>query len=247
MFRESLKLVKNEKEEKNELAALMERREVLFHELLQLPAVKEASLLLDKLPKLVYHTKEHTFGEDGVIAETILFGLADNISRGALEQQVIAAAWHDVGYLEQYTNNEPVAIKLFTESEAYKQLGPDIRDEIAANIADTAMVFKDTGPHLHMSHSTLGYMMDADVSNFGRTDFEECKKKIALETGVDLSDPAQEEKMDRFVINLLENHTWHTEGARKLREEQKQKNLTSLRSKYPDLKSGYEIKERKAA
>ena len=57
-----------------------------------------------------------------MIKETILFALADGASREVIEQQAIAAAWHDVGYLERYDNNEPVAVAMFQDSRAFKSL-----------------------------------------------------------------------------------------------------------------------------
>jgi hypothetical protein len=86
-----------------------------------------------------------------------------------------------------------------------------------------------------MEGSVMGYMLDADVSNFGREDFFACMEKIAKETGVDLANQTSRAKMYAFVINLLENHSWHTEGARTLRDDQKQKNLSFLKAEYKNL------------
>jgi uncharacterized protein len=227
MFKESPRPVTAE-------LGLLEKRDALYIKLIELPAVDEALTLLDGLPKdLVYHTKAHT---EDVIKETILFALADGISEGMIEQQVIAAAWHDIGYLDKKNNNEPVAVEYFERSRAYEELDPDLRDEIVSNITDTTLIFDgEKKPHLHMEHSALGYMMDADVSNFGREDFFDCMEKIAQETNVDLSNSTERAKMYSFVIALLENHEWHTEGARKVREAQKQRNLSFLKSEYVDL------------
>lgn len=234
MFKESPRLVTAETAEEKEESELLERRDALYAELIEkLPSVKEALTLLDGLPEdLVYHTKAHT---EDVIKETILFALADGVSDGAIEQQVIAAAWHDIGYLERKSNNEPVAVEYFERSVAQTELNLEVREEIISNITDTAMVFDDGKPHLHMKHSAIGYMLDADVSNFGREDFFACMERIAKETGVDLANQTSRANMYKFVINLLENHTWHTEGARMLREAQKQKNLSFLKEEYRNL------------
>jgi len=167
--------------------------------------------------------------------ETILFALADNVSRGVIEQQVIASAWHDVGYVKDDKNNEPIAVKLFENSTSYAQLDTEIRNEIVSNIADTTVIVHDGVPNFHMTHSALGYMLDGDVSNFGRDDFFNCMDKIAEETNVDLSDQRERTKMYAFVISLLENHTWHTEGAHMLRDAKKQRNLAMLKSEYANL------------
>ncbi|MFZ2253320.1 MAG: hypothetical protein WAW13_04095 [Minisyncoccia bacterium] len=233
MFGESPKLVRAESAGENRETELMQQREIFYAECMRLPAVEEAFALLDTLPShLRYHTKEHTID---VIKETILFALADGVSRGVIEQQVIAAAWHDVGYVEQDKGNEPIAVKLFENSASFPQLDVEIRNEIISNIADTTVVIHEGSPNFHMSHSSFGYMLDGDLSNFGRDDFFTCMDKIAEETGVNLSNQGERTKMYAFVIALLENHTWHTEGAHMLRNAKKQRNLALLKSEYANL------------
>lgn len=258
--RNSLELVATKAPEKKQESELLEMRDARYVELIKLPAVKEALTLLDNLPNgLVYHTKAHT---EDVIRETILFALADGVSDGVMEQQVIAAAWHDVGYLERKNKNESIAVDYFKESIAREQpkpdselepkpkLDPEISDEIISNIEDTEVIFDSEGkPHLHMARSALGYMLDADVSNFGRKDFFDCMEAIAKENNVDIENLKSRTDFYAFVISLLENHEWHTEGARKLREEQKHDNLVKLRGMYEqDLRElNPENIERKAA
>lgn len=233
MFGESKKLEKIESVAGERGAELMRQCEILYAEFVRMPAVEEALTLLDTLPShLKYHTKDHTID---VIKETILFALADGASRGVIEQQVIAAAWHDVGYIKQDKNNEPVAIQLFEQSSAYAQMDPHVREEIISNIGDTAVVAEGGAPRFHMAHSAFGYMLDGDLSNFGREDFFVCMDKIAEETGVDLDNQSERIKMYTFVIALLENHTWHTVGARVLRDAQKQRNLALLKAEYANL------------
>jgi HD-GYP domain-containing protein (c-di-GMP phosphodiesterase class II) len=109
IFKELPRLVTEETVRENNERELLELRDARYAELVRLPAVAEALTLLDNLPDgLVYHTKAHT---EDVIRETILFALADGVSDGAIEQQVIAAAWHDIGYLDRKSNNESIAIE----------------------------------------------------------------------------------------------------------------------------------------
>lgn len=214
-------------------AQLLEKREALYLEIIKIPAIQEALRLLDRLPThLEYHTKGHTID---VIKETILFALADGISRGAIEQQAIAAAWHDVGYIEENTKNEPIAIKLFENSIAYAELSPEIREEVIANISDTTITFLNGKPVQKMERSSLGYVLDADVSNFGRDDFFTCmdniteeNEKINIDKNGSPIKVSVQENLEK-VIAFLENHTWKTEGARRLRDHKKQLNLKILK------------------
>lgn len=236
----SLEIIETTEMNPEELEQLTKQRDELFEEIVKIPAVQEAYALLDKLPPhLVYHVKEHTFGKGGVIDETILFALKDGISRGSIEMMVTAAAWHDVGYIEQDKGNEPIAVELFKNSVAYTQLDSDISEEIISNIIDTTVVFEKNGPHFKNTNSALSYVLDGDVSNFGRPDFRELSEKMKLEQNPELANREETvgEKIKRldFTIKLLENHDWHTEGARMLREKQKVENLRELKKEYATL------------
>lgn len=224
-------------------AQLLEKREALYLEIIKIPAIQEALRLLDGLPRhLAYHVKAHT---EDVIKETILFALADGISRGAIEQQAIAAAWHDIGYLEQDKANELLAVNRFENSPATIDIDKNIRAEIIANILDTEISFTNGVPAQNKELSMLGYVLDADVSNFGRDDFRTCTRKIALEQGKDWDLIEDRLKLYPFIISLLENHTWKTESAKRFREKTKQENLKKLKEDYEeDL---YDYNFRKAA
>jgi len=209
----------NQEKEKEKIKKVKE----MYETVLALPEVVEALNLLDTLPEnLRYHDKNHTLD---VIHEAILFAVEDEVSDEVVIQQAIAAAWHDVGYIKQYENNEPVAIELFKLSKAAGNMTAEDIAETIANISDTQMVMKDGVPHLIMQHSTHGYLLDADLSNFGRDDFGEKRLKVAEELRIDLENPVIKKKFFEFALALLRNHEWKTESARRLRQEKKEENI----------------------
>jgi adenylate cyclase len=212
---------------------LKEKIDVYFEKFIQMPEIAEALVLLDKLPKdLVYHNKDHTLD---VLKETILFCLSDDQEEEIIKHQVIAAAWHDVGFIESKKNNEPIAVKLFEQSETYKKLPDVYKIEIINSILDTQIIIVDSSPNLSQIRSMVGYMLDADVSNFGREDFNEKRMKVAEEQNVDLKNIDERKKFDKFLIDLLKNHNWKTDSAKKLRQEQKEINLKLLEKEYSKL------------
>ncbi len=224
-----------EKLEKKKLSTedLEVKAEDMYAEMINLPEVAEALEILDKLPRnLKYHTKDHTFD---VIRETILFALTDGAEQSVIRQQAIAAAWHDTGYVEKPENNEPVAVELFRKSKAYHAFSEKEQQEIISNILDTQMVMRENGPHLLKGKSKFGYVLDADVSNFGRDDFFEKRAKLMEELGIDLTDPEKRKGFIKFAIELLKNHEWKTASARVLRETQKKKNLIEMEKEYNSM------------
>lgn len=212
---------------------LREKVEIAFAEALKMPEVAEALEILDGLPRnLRYHDKGHTLD---VIKETILFALADGAGEETMKQQVIAAAWHDVGYIKQYEQNEPVAVDLFKQSKAFQNIPEEERNEIVADIMDTQLIMQEGEPYLLQQQSKFGYLLDADVSNFGREDYFEKRLKVAEELGIDLSDPEIKKKFFAFALALLKNHEWKTGVARSLRQVQKEINLKQLEEEYQNL------------
>jgi hypothetical protein len=208
-------------------------KERIFNEYIKRPEISEALNLLDRLPEnLRYHNKAHTLD---VIRETILFALGDGVEEKVLEEQIIAAAWHDVGYIEQYEHNEPIAVKLFQSSAAYEILPENVRYEIIANILDTQLVMENNKPFLRKKRSNYAYILDADVSNFGREDFWEKRLLIAEELGIDLTDIETKKKFYSFALKLLENQDWKTASARMLRQSQKEKNLAQAKTELERL------------
>jgi hypothetical protein len=205
---------------------LQTKTEAIYNELIQMPEIAEALNLLDQLPEnLKYHNKAHTLD---VLYETVLFAVVNGASQRDIEISAIAAAWHDVGYVEQYEQNEGVAVELFKQSTAFQKLSPEEQNEIISIILDTQMVMKEGKPHLLQQKSRLGYVLDADVSNFGRTDYFEKRQKVSDEIGLNLDDVNVKRKFFNFAKELLVNHDWKTGSARKLRQSQKEENLKKL-------------------
>lgn len=212
---------------------LESKTEAVFAEMAKMPEVAEALEILDSLPKnLKYHGKDHTLD---VIREAILFALADGAGPEVVRQQAIAAAWHDTGYVKKYEQNEPEAVEMLRESKAWQNLSEEERKETVANILDSQMVMRENIPHLLKERSSHGYVLDADVSNFGRKDYFEKRAKVAEELGLDLSNLEIKKKFFGFALHLLKNHEWKTASARALRQTQKEKNIANLEEEYEKL------------
>jgi hypothetical protein len=205
----------------------------LFNELIKNPKINEALTFLDSLPdNLKYHNKKHTLD---VIHETILFALADGLDEKDIELEAIAAAWHDVGYLKKYDNNEPTAVEMFQQSESSKDISEEDKKEIIANILDTQIVIKDNKPSFLEQKSKFGYVSDADLSNLGRKDFFDKNLKFIEETRIDMTDINAKKKFYISTIELMKNHNWRTESAKRLRQQQKEINLKKLEEEYAKL------------
>lgn len=197
----------------------------------KLPIIAKAFLLLDKLPKnLIYHNKNHT---EDVLHEAILFGVLDDLNEKELERLAVASVWHDTGFTERINENEEIAIKLF--EEANKETPTEYAEDIKKMILDTTVHKTDKGFEIIMANPISAYLLDADVSNFGRKDFWQKRKEIADEREVNWEDKAERLAFLQATLSFIKNNNWHTDAAKNYRQEQKEKNIIEMEKEIASL------------
>ena len=180
-------------------------------------------LLARELPKgLAYHALSHT---EDVISEVLRFGVTDNLSPRELELLAIAAACHDMGFIKSPVMNEPIGATYAREQMVnHGGFTPDEIALVERMILDTALVNTGSGPRQIASTDLSRYLLDADLSNFGREDFFDKGELQRKELGQD------QDIFRRNSINLLNSHRWLTNAARSLRQKKKEQNLSMLKS-----------------
>jgi signal transduction histidine kinase/predicted metal-dependent HD superfamily phosphohydrolase len=170
---------------------------------------------------LTYHCVGHT---EDVVRETVLFAAAGQLPEREIMLLATAAAFHDSGFLFQREDHESrgaeYAVKAMTESGKYSNAEIEkVRDYIL----DTKLVHSQRG-RIQMATTPLaGYLLDADLSNFGRDDFLEKSELQRLEWNAE---------REQFLIDTLafvSGHEWITPVARVLRQEKKEQNIQKLR------------------
>lgn len=173
-------------------------------------------------PKLSFHNLEHT---QDVLTEVEVFSGHDHVPAHSIELLQIAAAFHDSGYLTQFEDNEPIGAEI---AMTYMQRANIYTNEqirlVKKMILDTSIM--PTGALQKATTPISGYLLDADVSNFGRKDFFDRSLLIMQERG-----ETDEIAFWKSTAKLLERHSWFTSAAKALRESQKQINLRLLRDR----------------
>jgi predicted metal-dependent HD superfamily phosphohydrolase len=183
-------------------------------------------LFRDELPNgIKYHDADHTLHPTkGVVAIANDIAIAENISENDRELLITAAYFHDTGYIREYDRNEPIAARM--AGRILKLIGykPNEIEKIQNMILSTDLAVE---PKTHLEK----ILCDADLDHLGRPDFLEFDSKLRegrRNRGVDVSD---DEKWYNGTLNLIINHKFYTEFQRKLREEQRQKNIQTLINK----------------
>lgn len=196
----------------------------ILEKLRALPIVAEAlRQLREKLPpKLRYHVAEHT---DDVMSEAITFALADGLTDRPLELLAIGAAYHDLGFIETEIENEAIGARL--AAAAMRRFGGYSEREIeivGQMINATKVIVDERGPHHRPLNEISKYLIDADVSNFGRDDFLVKANQVCEETGA-----TDRPSFFNVLLKFLENHQWYSEAALRARSSKKQENMAMLR------------------
>ncbi len=202
--------------------------EDLIAHMRSLAPIKDAlGRLHTELPaNLLYHTAEHT---EDVMSEVLYFGLHDSLCYHDLFLLAAAAAFHDIGFISRASQNEELCALMAVErlsSEA--TFSTEDVATIKQMILDTALQTTDKGlkqiPRIPLSR----YLLDADVSNLGRTDFLTKVELLRRE-----SNSAEGPEFFQRALQFFDAHEWYTDAAKSLRQQQKEKNRAQLIETFP--------------
>lgn len=209
---------------------MLDQNILYFHaKLRELPIISSIMLQLrSDLPKyLQYHSYSHT---EEVLYEAMRFACIDKIPSRSIEIIGIAAAFHDAGFLQSTTLNEPIGSDM--AASAMSTTGSYSSEEIGLvkqMILDTALINVAAGFERRVSTDLSPYLLDADLSNLGRDDFFHKGELQRVEIS------AEELPFWRVARKLLRGHIWHTPAAKALRTWKQQSNLAALEKRLEDL------------
>lgn len=185
----------------------------------------ECTYMLEKLrndlPKhLKYHTLGHTLD---VYNRAEAIAKQEGVTGRMLELLLVAAVYHDSGYLYQRIQHENRSCEIAGEIlPGYGYTAEDI-DEICRIIMATQLP--------QNPNSLAGQIIcDADLDYLGRDDFFEVGEGLYQEmlyAGV----VANEKEWDTIQIKFLENHSFFTPTSIALRNTKKQENLNRLKAR----------------
>jgi len=198
----------------------------MLAQLRTLPIISQAlNILREQLPEnLYYHNAAHT---DDVLSEAVTLAVADGLGNRQIELLAIAAAYHDLGFVETPHDNEAIGASRAEEAMRRADSYSDTEITTVAQMIQSTKVSSDARGAKHSPLNELArYLIDADVSNFGRDDFFEKAELVRAESG--------QKNRAAFYANLLifmENHEWLTPAAQRSRGQKKQENLAALRAK----------------
>ena len=203
-------------------SSLEDQAETILSDLREKPIIKDIlDHLRANLPEnLHYHSIQHT---EDVLREAIVFSIHDGLEKEEIELLAIGAAYHDAGFMETEFNNEKIGAQMAEDAmRKYNGYSENDISCVKDMILDTKLVPTTKGLKQIARSKLSKYLLDADLSNFGRDDFFEKGSLHRKEAGLD------EETYLTRSFELLRNHAWLTQAAESLRENTKQQNLKEL-------------------
>ncbi|MBI2043828.1 HD domain-containing protein [Candidatus Pacearchaeota archaeon] len=169
---------------------------------------------LKRLPKnLDYHGIHHT--RDVIKSAERLAKMEKLDEKGTIMVKT-AALFHDVGFLKQFSDNEPIGAKMAGEILPKFNYNKKDIEAISRIIMATTMPQKPKTKYEKI-------VCDADLDNLGRKDFFVQTERVRKEfenRGIKISKRSWYEK----ALKLLKGHKYWTESARKLRNKGKKIN-----------------------
>lgn len=180
------------------------------------------NLLHKDLPSnLYYHGVHHTLDVCNAVEE---LSQQEKVDGPELDLLRTAAVLHDVGFIQQYLDNEHLAVKFareFLPTYGYS----DQQIEIIGDIILCTQIPQNPRNRIEE------IMCDADLDYLGRDDFFLISENLKKEWFV-YEIVGSEEEYNRKQITFFEQHRYFTRSAQLRRESQKQMHLSKLKSSW---------------
>ncbi len=171
--------------------------------------IKQASkfvfnLFKEKLSKkLVYHNYRHTL-EVVAVAEDL--GKSSGLNPEELQDLVLAAWFHDTGYVNTYDGHEVESVRFATEWLAKYDYTTERLERIAGCIMATK---HDTEPETLIQE----ILVDSDLSNIGKPTFSATAELLRVEWEIYQDRFFTDREWAQFQMDFLLSTTFHTNQA----------------------------------
>lgn len=185
--------------------------------------------------KLVYHTYKHSFE---IAKEAQELGQAYNLDPADMEALLLAAWFHDTGYVDTYVGHEEKSIEMataFLEAEGY----PEARIQVVADCIQAT----------HRDHTAATLLQeilaDADISNIGKDTFFANAELLRVEWEIFLNRFFSDAEWAQYQLDFLLSQRFKTEEAQSRFGEQLTANIQEQRDRLDKLTKKKKKKDKK--
>jgi len=200
---------------------------------------KAFTYICDLQPEYTYHNVDHT----KMVVEVVntLFEALPLTLCVKPDLLKIAAHYHDTGYSNQPLNHEEGSCKIVADEMSKFEFNDDDIYQVQSIIMATKIIcIKDSNNELTMNQFPGNdifrrIICDADLYSFGSTNFFQIGSDLRNEFFYIVNKIYTDLEWYTFQLKFLQNHSWHTEQAKKLFDAKKQINLNCLFEKINNL------------
>ncbi|MCK5088053.1 MAG: hypothetical protein KAQ90_11060 [Melioribacteraceae bacterium] len=182
---------------------------------------------------LIYHNIIHT---TDVVITSEKIGQSSSLDDEQMELLLIAAWFHDVGYLEAYEEHEEKSVLVARNFLAEHDYPKNKIDEISSAILTTKV---PQSPQ-NIIHDVL---CDADLHHLGSKNFSNTNELFRVEYENINKKMWHELDWLKDTIEFMRNHTFHTKYSKERYDEIKKENLLKLQKRYRKQLSKVEAEE----
>ena len=175
-----------------------------------------------------YHTLEHAKTVAEAAGE---IGVACGLSKEDLEVVILAAWFHDTGYLERIEGHEDRSVELATSFLGGKGYAQDRVAKVAGCIRATKM------PQ-NPKNLIEEVLCDADIAHLASKDFLESTERVRYEIEHHMSRKLTEIDWLSMNTNFVASHRYRTDCARSKYAQGQADNLKVLRERLNRAKTG---------
>lgn len=175
--------------------------------------------LLLPLEKHYYHHYEHALS---VMERAIYLWTMEWCSEDEIEMLVIAALFHDTGFVIQYDGNEVFGAKI-AQNYLKTILYPEDKIEIIQNI------IMATDPQAEPQNLLEKIIKDADMDNLGREDFFDISEKLKKERETIKNIKIKDPDWHHASLDVIQWHSYYTGTQIKERNEKLKRNTEKLK------------------
>lgn len=170
-------------------------------------------------PELTYHGLWHT--QHDVLPAVARMGAINGLPPSDIRLLEVAAAYHDIGFLENYEAHERAGVHIVRRTLPGYGFEEQQIQKIAAMIRATRL---PQSPQDRLEE----ILVDADLDVLGRDDFFDRNELLRQELAIrGLSIPWRE--WQRQQVQFLREHRYFTPVARALRNEGKERHIETIR------------------
>lgn len=188
---------------------------------------KYVSRLIGGLNKMYFYNLQHT---KEVVAAVYDIGSAENFSKRELEVLLIAAWFHDTGFLYRYQGHEDTSKEIawnYLKSINY----PNNKIEEVLNIINATKMPQNPKSKLEK------IICDADLYHLSIPDYKSRRNRLRLEWESKLGKVFSDREWCRVNLQFIRKHRFFTQYGRTILEDRKRSNIAEMEQRLQTVKS----------